>query len=155
MSVRPGRSAPLVTTDAGIMVMIAESWLRSLLRAGDPSLEPRVVATLGRLALAAPATATRCPLLLRQLGPSVAHQVHVQASAPPVSEVAHAEAERARWLTTAEAAAALAITPHGVRDLLRRGQLGGRRSPAGRWLVDVADVRRYARERRDRAQTAA
>jgi hypothetical protein len=135
------------------MTMIAESWLTSLIHAGDPPLEPRVIAVLARLSIAAPEVAVRCPQLLRQVGPSVAWAVQVQASAPPVSDVALAEAERARWLTTAQTAAVLAITPHGARDLLRRGQLCGRRSPAGRWLVDVVAVREYARRRH--AKTAA
>jgi len=56
------------------------------------------------------------------VGPSVAYRVKVQAIASAASEEAQAAAGQARWLTTAQAAAVLAITANGVRDLLRRGQ---------------------------------
>jgi hypothetical protein len=96
----------------------------------------------------APATAARCPLLLRAVGPPVAYRVTALASVPPASGVAAAAADAARWLSTAEAAASLGITPNGVRDLLRRGRLAGRRDesrggPA--WQVSAASVRERLR----------
>jgi len=76
----------------------------------------------------APRLAACCPALMRAVGPSVAYRVKVQAIASAASEEAQAAAVQARWLTTAQAAGVLGITANGVRDLLRRGQLDGRRN---------------------------
>jgi len=135
------------------MVMIAESRLRSLLRAGDPPLGPEVIATLARVARAAPIEANRAPLLLRAVGPSVAYDVYALASVSAVSEVAEAAAERARWITTAEAAAVLGVSAHGVRDLLRRGRLAGRKTERG-WSVAATSVRRRYAGAGSRAKAA-
>ena len=108
------------------------------------------MAVLARIALAAPAAADRCPLLLRQLGPRVAYEVNVKARASAASDAAPVADSGAGWMSTAEAAGELGITADGVRWLLRKGQLGGHRTERG-WQVDVTSVMR----RRDGRQTAA
>jgi hypothetical protein len=134
-------------TDAETLVLLCESWLRLLSRDGAPPLAAPVVSVLGRLADAAPAVAARCPVLLALLGPSVAYRLKVQAAALPVSDVVQAAADNARWLSTAQAAAVLGISRHGVRDLLRRHQLDGRRRDGGPWEVSAASVRQRRLER--------
>jgi hypothetical protein len=133
--------------DQETLILISESWLRLLARDGAPPPAAPVVAVLGRLADAAPAVAARCPALLALLGPSVAYRLKVQVAALGVSDVVQAPADAARWLSTAQAAAALGITPHGVRDLLRRHQLDGRRRDGGPWEVSAASVRQRRLER--------
>jgi hypothetical protein len=132
------------------LVMICEDWLRRLARDGGPLPNARVRAVLAWVALAAPGVAAaHCPMLLGAVGPSVACRVKAQASVPPVGDVARAAADQARWITPQQAAAVLGITAHGVRDLLRRHRLEGRRCERG-WQVDAASVRR----RYDRAAAA-
>jgi hypothetical protein len=91
------------------------------------------VAASTSLALDAPAVADRCTRVLAVVGPRVAYAVKVQAIALAASETAPGLSLGSRWLTARQAAAALGITPDGVRWLLRRGLLTGHAmSPAGR-----------------------
>ena len=54
------------------------------------------------------------------------------------------------YLTTAQVARRLGVTPARVIQLARRGQLAHHRSPHGR-LFDPVDVRRLAEERANRS----
>jgi hypothetical protein len=129
---------------AEALTLVAEDWLRRRAVDGDPPLGPLLRAALARAAADAPRLAADLPLLMQAVGPSVAYRVKVQAIALAVSEEAQAAAGQARWLTTAQAAVVLGITAHGVRDLLRRGQLDGRRNESrggAGWQVDAASVR--------------
>jgi hypothetical protein len=131
--------------DAALLLLLAEDWARLTARqAPGARSSPALHATLTRLAELAPEAAAGCPALLAHLGPSVSHRVKVLAVASAVSELDRRAAAAASWLTTAEAAASLGITPHGVRDLLRRGRLTGRRDPVAggpAWRVSAASVR--------------
>lgn len=126
---------------AGCLARICEDWLRLLVRDGQPPPGPLARVVLVSVAAGAPRVAAQCPRLLWVIGPSAAYRLKVQASVPAVTDAAQAAADRARWITTAQAAAVLGITAHGVRDLLRRGHLDGRRTERG-WQVDAASVRR-------------
>lgn len=127
--------------------MVAEDWCRRRRADGEPALGPVLRAGLALAAAGAPRLAVCCPALMRAVGPAVAYRVNAQAIALAASEEAQAAAGQARWLTPAQAAAALGITASGVRDLLRRGQLDGRRHECG-WRVDVASVRSRRRDGR-------
>jgi hypothetical protein len=143
--------APDSQRDAEFLVLVCDAWLRLLARDGEPVPGPAVRAGLVRAADGAPRLAACCPALMRAIGPSAAYRVKAQAIALAVSEEARAAAEGARWISTAQAAAALGISAHGVRDLLRRGRLDGRRRECG-WRVDAASVR--SRRRDDRRLAA-
>jgi hypothetical protein len=131
-------------SDAAILARVAEDWLRRV--RCDRRLEgyrfpPDLLAVLGRLAEAAPGVAAGCPALLDVLPPRVRWAVKAQALALAASEAAPGLAAGPSWLTTQQAAAQLGITADGVRWLLRRGQLDGRRTERG-WQVDAGSVRR-------------
>jgi hypothetical protein len=122
------------------LVLIAQDWVRRRRAAdGEPPLSSVLREALELAALGAPRLAVCFPQLLHAIGPPAAYRIKVQAIALAASEEAQAAAEEARWLTTAQAAAALGITSNGVRDLLRRGRLDGRRRECG-WRVDAASV---------------
>ncbi|MFN3003027.1 helix-turn-helix domain-containing protein [Mycolicibacterium wolinskyi] len=74
---------------------------------------------------------------------------HEQCVEPPARSASVRAAQRqsghsgAHDIGTADAARRLGITANGVRDLMRRGRLVGRRA-GGRWLVDAASVDAHA-----------
>jgi hypothetical protein len=129
------------------LVLIAQDWCRRRVWAGDPVLGPVLREGLELAASGAPRLAADFPELMREIGPPAAYRIRVQAIALAASEEAQAAADEARWITTAQAATVLGITANGVRDLLRRGRLDGRRRECG-WRVDVASVRSRRRNGR-------
>jgi hypothetical protein len=136
---------------AEALVLIAQDWVRRRAADGDPMLHPVLREGLELAAAGAPRLAVCFPELLRAIGPPAAYRVKVQAIALAASEEAQAAADQARWLTTRQAAAALGISPNGVRDLLRRRRLDGRRNESRGgpgWQVDAASVRTRRRDAR-------
>jgi hypothetical protein len=102
-------------------------------------------------ALAAPATAARCPHVRAALPADVraavlrmaADHQGVRQLAGEASEPAHSPPTDRPW-TTAEAATALRITTHGARDACRRGALTADHDPAtGRWRIAAGSVAQY------------
>jgi helix-turn-helix protein len=136
---------------AETLALVVNDWLRRRTVDGDLPPTPLQRAALARAAFGAPRLAACLPALMRAVGPSVAYRVKVQATALAVSEEAQAAAGQAGWLTTAQAASLLGISAHGVRDLLRRGRLDGRRNESrggAGWQVDAAGLALYVSRRR-------
>jgi hypothetical protein len=102
--------------------------------------------TLGRLAMAAPATAARCPHVRAVLPAEVLAAVTAQVSVRPATPDRPQPPRPA--VSVQEAARALAITPAAVRAAAGRGRLRGSKSRAtGEWSFAVADLETYRRTR--------
>jgi hypothetical protein len=122
------------------LVLVAADWVRRRRATdGEPPMSAVLRQGLELAAAGAPRLAVLFPELLHAIGPPAACRIKAQAAALAASAEARAAAGEARWLTTAQAAAALGISPNGVRDLLRRGRLDGRRRECG-WRVDAGSV---------------
>ena len=106
-----------------------------------------VAYTVGRLAMAAPGTAARCPHVRAALAPEVLAVVIAHVSAVPATPPAapRPEAVDSPMGSTA-AARLLGVTTAAVRAAAQRGTLRGAKSAVtGEWTFSAADVAEYGR----------
>src|SRR5262249_50213937 len=115
-----------------------------------PAAEVRYV--LGRLALASPETAARCPRVRVALPPEALAVVLSLASARPAMPPAEQQpqtGDSGTRLSTRQAAEHVGVSQQAIRQAAARGSLPGVKSRAtGEWSFAANDVKEYARAKR-------
>src|SRR5947209_4806996 len=111
---------------AALSVLAFEAALSAGGRNGGSQPAPDVRYTIGRLAMAAPDTAARCPHVRTALDPAVLAVVIAHVSARPATPPAATPPQPAdSAMGSTEAARLLGITSQAVRAAAKRGTLRG------------------------------
>jgi hypothetical protein len=128
-------SGVLVTGDEAAVILVALKRLDASLTGAERVVVNRFAKSAAKTGVWSTSTASsptkHLPAGRIENAPANARWLAIQAIS--------AQHERREPLSTADAAAALGITPNGVRDLRRRGALRAERV-GGRWKFDPAEI---------------
>lgn len=135
---------------ADVLLKMANNWLRTLERDGEPRPSEDARAALTELALAAPRTALTARKVLRFCGPQVAELVNALVTAMDAREFDAGQPQQAlSKLSAKDAAELIGVTPQAIRLAAANGNLTATKHPAtGEWRVERAAAEAYRRQRR-------